>query len=277
MVNKEKVVIIDWSIFLNMSAYASRNVQMHPTYLAMTMILGNLKKIGIEPCDEIIIACDHMGSWRKQYIPQAKADRQEIREKSGINWTDVYAKFDDLLEKLMESTTWNVVKIPHIEADDIMSIASRYYNDKEVILLTMDGDLNQCWHYENVKIFSPHRKMKRYKVRPKNFNVYTLIAKMVNTIGHNNLDIAIENEDDYNLKEKCITLINLPEWVEQAVIEKLEKLQSKTDDIEKFPFHKLKERYGSLYNSKKDIITYEQCVAREERKKKRKKKQKVKK
>lgn len=277
MVNKEKIVIIDWSIFLNMSAYASRNVKMHPTYLAMTMILGNLKKIGIEPCDEIIIACDHMSSWRKQYIPQAKADRQEIREKSGINWTEMYAKFDELLEQLKESTTWNVIKIPHIEADDIMSIASRYYEDKEVILLTMDGDLNQCWHYENVKIFSPHRKMKRYKVRPKNFNVYKLIAKMVNTKGHNNLIIDISNEDDYKLKEKCVTLITLPEWVEQAVIEELEKLQPKIDDVEKFPFHKLKERYGSLYNSKKDIITYAQCEAREERKKKRKKKQKAKK
>lgn len=272
---KEKIIILDWSVFLNMSAYASRNIQIHPTYLAMTMVLGSLKKIGVEPCDEIIIACDHMSSWRKDFIAQAKADRKELREKSGINWTETYANFDNLLERLKESTNWHVVKIPHVECDDIMAVACRYYKDKEVILVTTDSDLEQCWHYENVKLYSPHAKTKSYKIRPKNFNIYKVIAKMVATKGHNNLDIPIENEEDYKLKEKCVSLITLPEWIEKAVTEELNKIVAKNDNIDKFPFHKLKERYGSLYNNKKDVITYEKCITKAERKKKRK--QKVKK
>lgn len=274
MESKEKVIVVDWSIFLNMATHTAFKMpgRMQPTYLAMTMILGNLKRIGVEPCDEVIIACDHLSSWRKQYIPQAKADRQEIRDKSGINWTEIYEQFNTLLEQVKQSTNWNVVQVPHIEADDIMSTCCRYYNDKEVILLTMDGDLELCFHYSNVKIFSPHRQMKRYKIRPKNFNVYKAIARMVTTKGHNNLDIPIENEDDYAIKEMCVNLIKLPEWVENKIKDELVKLKTKTDDIGNFPFNSLKERYGSLYNSKKDIITYAQCVAKEERKQKKKKK-----
>jgi len=277
MEQKEKIIVIDWSVFLNMATYASLKIaSQQPTYLAMTMILGNLKKIGVDPCDEIIIACDHMGSWRKQYIPQAKEDRKELRKKSGIDWDSIYAKFNDLLEKVEKSTTWQVIKIPHIEADDIMSVCCRFYKDKEVVLLTMDGDLNQCWHYNNVKIFSPHRLMKRYKVKPKNFNICKVIAKMVATKGHNNLDIELATEEDYATKELCVNLIKLPDWVENSIVKELEVFEPKIDNIEDFPFHTLKNRYGSLYNSKDKIITYEQCVAKEERKKKRKK-QKVKK
>lgn len=277
---KEKVIVIDWSIFLNMATHSAVKMphRPKPTYVAMSMILGNLRKIGVEPCDEVIIACDHLSSWRKQYIPQAKADRQEIRDKSGIDWSAIYEQFNELLEQIIQSTNWQIVKIPHVECDDIMAVACRYYPDKEVVLLTMDGDLELCFHYPNVKIFSPHRLMKRYKLRPKNFNVYKAIARMVATKGHNNLDIPLENEDDYAIKELCVDLIKLPEWVEKAVVTELDKLVAKDDSIDLFPFPSLKQRYGSLYNSKENIITYEQCVAKEERKKnKKKKKQKVKK
>ncbi len=275
---KEKVIVIDWAMFLHMSAHASEKHNMPiPTYLAMAMILGNLKKIGLEPWDEVIIGCDHMSSWRKEFIPQLKEDRKEAKEKSGMDWDKIYSSFNDLLDKIKISTNWNIVEIPHVEYDDIASVCCRYYKDKEVVLLTMDSDLELCWHYNNVKIFSPHRLMKRYKVRPEKFNVYKLLAKMVANKGHNNLNISINTEEDYKLKEKCIDLINLPEWVEQSIKENLEKLQSKSDDINNFPFHKLKETYGSLYNNKNNIITYEQCIKKEERKKKKKKLKKAKK
>jgi len=267
---KEKVIVIDWSLLLHMSVHASRTANMYAPYMATTMLLGSLKRIGLEPCDEVIIACDGKHNWRKDLIPQIKADRVPLDK-------EIYQKFNELLERLKESTFFHVLWLDHIEADDIASVCCRYYKDKEVILISSDGDWELLWKYDNVKIYSPHAKMKRYKVRPNNFNVYKVIVDMVMTKGHNNLNIPIENEDNYKLKEKCIDLTNLPEWVEETVKKELDKLEPKEDNIDLFPFHKLKERYGSLYNCKKNIITYEQCVAKEERKKRRKKKQKVKK
>ncbi len=84
---KGKIICIDWSIFLNMSANAVLNIggQMTAGYLAMTMILGNLKKIGVDPWDEVFVCCDHMGSWRKDLAKDFKADREEQREKSKVN------------------------------------------------------------------------------------------------------------------------------------------------------------------------------------------------
>jgi len=276
MESKEKIIVVDWSIFLHMATYASTRMSMQATYMAMTMILGNLKKIGVDPCDEVIIACDYKGSWRKDYIPQAKADRQAVKDKSGIDWDKIYSEFNELLEKVGVSTNWNIVKIPHIECDDIMAVCCRYYKDKEVVLLTSDSDLEQCWNYDNVKIFSPHRLKKSYKIKPKNFNICKVIAKLVATKGHNNLNINLENEEDYATKELCVTLMTLPKWVEDKIKEELDKLQPKSDNIDEFPFNGLKERYGSLYNNKDNVITYEKCVAKEERKTAKKKKLKLK-
>ena len=267
---KEKVIVIDWSLLLHMSVHASRKANMYAPYVATTMILGSLKRIGLEPCDEVILACDGKHNWRKDLIPQVKADRVPLDK-------EIYQKFNELIEQINNSTFFHIIWLDHIEADDIASVCCRYYKNKEIILVSSDSDWELLWQYDNVKIYSPHPKSKRYKIRPKNFDIYKRLAKMVLTKGHNNLDIAIENEEDYKLKEKCIDLIHLPEWVEENVRKELDKLESKTDNIDLFPFHKLKERYASLYNCKKDIITYEQCIAKEERKKKRKSKQKVKK
>jgi len=270
LTNKDKIIVVDWSLLLYMSVHASRKANMYAPYIATTMLLGSLKRIGVDPCDEVILACDGRDNWRKSLIPQTKADRVPLDK-------EIYISFEKLLKDIEKSTFFHVVWLEHIEADDIASVCCRYYKDREVVLVSSDSDWEQLWHYPNVKIYSPHAKTKAYKIRPNNFNIYKRIAKMVTTKGHNNLDISLENEEDYKLKEKCINLIELPDWVEKNIREKLSELKPKTDNIELFPFNKLKERYGSLYNDKRKILTYEKCIAKAERKKKRKKKQKVKK
>jgi len=268
---KEKIIAVDWSIFLNMATHAATNLSLPATYLAMTMILGNLKKIGVNDNDKIFICCDYLSSWRKSFIKTTKEDRKELREKSNIDWDKIYKDFDELLLKVDLGTDWHVLKLEHLEADDIMSILCKYYKEKEVVLLTMDSDLEQTWFYDNVKIFSPHRKCKRYKIRPKNFDINKVLTKMILTKGHNNLGIP-KGTEEYDLKKLCVDLIELPEWIEKTVINKLNTLPIKGEDVEIIPFDKIRNRYLELKTDKSKIITYEECVKKLERKKKKSKK-----
>ena len=82
-----------------MATNASGNCDLEPTFMAMTMILGNLKKIGLEPDDLVIIACDGRDNWRKKYLPETKGDRKEIESKFQERFPGVYEKFDALLDK----------------------------------------------------------------------------------------------------------------------------------------------------------------------------------
>ncbi len=273
-----KVIVIDWSIFLKMSTSASENCDLNPTFIAMTMILGNLKKIGLEPDDLVIIACDGRHNWRKKYIEQTKVDRAEGEKKFQERHPGIYQKFDELLMKLDRATDWHILKFDELEADDIMACASKYFGDildRPVVLLTMDSDMAQLWHYLNVKWFSPHRQMKRYKIKPDNFNVIKLIAKMVLTKGHNNLGVP-QNDEEYKIKKLCTDLIHLPEWIENTCFEAFKELQPKEEHSELLGSPTLIERYNSLYNDTDKIVTYEKSVKIAERKKKKKQKKKLK-
>lgn len=264
-----KVIVLDWGIFLHRSIWATLNNPNVPsTYTCLNMIFGCLKRIGIEEDDTVLVAVDFLKSWRKQYEEGYKADRKQKKDESPIDWKYQYGLMNDLLLDLEEATNWHVIKLEHIEADDIMAVASRTFTTKEVILVTYDSDLEQCWHYPNVKIFSP--KTKRYKIPPAKFNVYELIAKKINKEASDNLVNPILTKADYHNRLTCINLLELPNEVEDKIKEALNNLQPKISEPELLPFSSLIPRYKDLYVHNK-IETYEHSVKYKERKEKQKK------
>lgn len=265
-----RVIVVDWSLFLYMSYHASKKAPMPATYIMMTMILGDLKKIGANKEDTIIIAGDGRNNWRKTFIKQVKADRTPLD-------SSVYAEFDKLLEQVKQGTDFHIIRLDRIEADDIASVTAKYFSDKEVILLSSDSDWEMMWYYPNVKIFSPHSKSKRYKIKPPRFDIKREIAKRVMREGHNNLGVP-ETAEDYKVKKKCTDLINLPEWVENKIVKELENINyNKKYDVTNLPFKTVRQRFHTLYIDKSKVVTYESCIKRKERKKKKRKKKSKKK
>lgn len=272
-----KIIFIDWGIFMFRAIFSSlNNPQVPSTYTCLNMILSCLKKIGVEPEDKIIIAVDSK-SWRKDYSKEYKSNRKETREKYPINWEEEWKKFDWLLEQLDKATDFSIIKEYGLEADDIMAVGSRVFKDKTVILCTFDNDMEQLQVYDNVKIFSPLKKAKgqrgAYKVKPKNFNAYKLITKKINKEVSDNLVSPILSQENYDKRLMLVTLLELPENIENLVKEKLQNLPEKELNLELFPFKNLRKRYMDIYNSDKKI-TYEYCVQLEEKRKKRRRKAK---
>jgi len=270
---KNKIVVLDWGIFMHRAIFASKNnTAVHPCYTCLSMILGNLKRIGINEGDKIFVAVDFLKSWRKQYEEEYKANRAKQREDSGIDFPKLYKDFNAFIDDLDIATDWHFIKLEHLEADDIMAVACRYFKDTEVILVTYDSDLEQCWAYDNVKIFSPLSK--KWKVKPNTFNPHLFIAKKIEKEVSDNLVNPILNEEDYENRMACVNLLELPEWVEHKVVESFNNLNNKVAHPNKMPFPSLRERYRTLYTDKSKIIDYDKQVLKE---KKVKKKSKVKK
>ena len=269
-----KVIILDYGMYLHRSIFASvNNPKIPSTYTCLNMMISNLKKIGIDPDDRIIVAVDEGRSWRKDIETSYKANRKAAREKYPINWTEEYQKFNDLLDSIDQATDWNVIAIKGLEADDIMAVGSRYFKDNEVILVTFDSDLEQMWAYNNVKIFSPTKKFKggkgAYKIPPPNFNVYKLLSKKIEKETADNLVNPVLTQADYEKRKTVVSLLELPENIENAVKEKLSTLEDKEPNIDLLPFRTIREKIMSIYNSDK-IITYEQCVERLKKQKRKK-------
>jgi len=276
-----KVIILDYGMFLHRAIFSWRNRKNIPMeYTLLSMIVSSLSKIGLEPYDIVIVAVDGRHSWRKDIEEEYKANRKAYRDSfDDINWQDMYKKSDILLDKINKGTDWHIIKENGLEADDIMAVGCRYFNNKEIILCTFDSDLEQCFIYDNVKIFSPLKKAKgskgAYKVKPKNFNVYKLISKKIEKEVSDNLVNPILNEEDYEKRKQCVSLIELPEIIENKIINIFDNLKEKEKiDINYIPFITIRKRINKLYNDKNKKIDYDYCVKLETKRRKRKRRKK---
>lgn len=266
MEHNGKIIVIDWNCIVFSAIFVQKYCPKIPlTYNILNMILSNLLKIGVNQKDTIIIAVDKGHSWRKDYDPQYKAGRKEAREKhTEINWSDTWEQVNKLLILLDIATNFHIIAIDSLEADDIEAVATKYFKNNEVVLLTFDADLEQILDRPNVKIFSP--KSKKYKF---NDNPLKLLAKKIQKESADGLTNPVLNEKEYDIRNLIVNLRELPDFVETPIIEAFKNLEPKEPDIEEFPFKSLKEKYLNLYNDKSKLVTIEKCKKQFERKKKR--------
>ena len=248
-----KVIVIDWGYLTFSGIFAYKmNKQVPLGYTILSMLLGNLFKVGVNEQDKVFIAVDYGHSWRKQYDNNYKAGRKAQREKqTDINWEQCFSEVNRLLDKLDAALPFHILKVQGFEADDFMAYATKYYSDREVIIISADSDLEQLLARPNVKIFSP--KSKKWK---KDIDPYQLLAKKIRKEAADGLSSEILTEADYEKRRLIVDLLNLPDFVESTVKNIFDNLESKPEDIGAIPYRTLQSRYMKLYTDKSKIISF---------------------
>lgn len=278
------------------------------TYHYMNTCMSVLKKIGITKDDLVIIARDARMSWRKAFMPEYKAQRKAHRETyKHINWKSQFQKINELEQKLHESTNWHFLLLGKafnysdliwtkegqefeldknksfdydqefgIEADDIQAVCAIKFPDKEVILVTIDEDLDQLCYFQNVKIFNPNLKFKSQKGCYKTgIEPIKLLEKKIR-LGDKSDNIIVDkkndNEFEVNRRKLVIDLLKLPDFVESKVNNVLHTLTKKDVNYSKLPFpNSLGKKFDEIYGQSK-VISFEDAIKSNERKEKLKKK-----
>ena len=246
MIEKNKVILVDWGIFMFRSIFCWKNNRnVPPTYTTLSMLISCLKTIGCHPDDLIIIAIDSpLGSWRRDIDFQYKANRKANREKhKDINWTEMFTMFKDLLIKLKEATPFIQIVIDKLEADDIIAASCRFYKDKDVIIVSGDSDYEMLAQYSNVKVFSP--KAKKYKYIP---NPTAILASKIKKETADNLISPLVTEEDYKRREMLVNLLKLPDNIEDQVINRLSNIEVNNNfNITCLPFGEMRRRFMDIY------------------------------
>lgn len=238
-------------------------------YSCLRSFIYILQRLGIKRDDTVIVAIDGRGNWRKDIVKEYKGNRKDLREKSGIDWGYWFDKFNVMIEKLKESTPFHYIRLDKIEADDIISAGCRKFSDSECIIVSSDSDFEQLAAYPNVKIFSPLSK--GYKIVK---NPYKVLRNKIKREASDNLISPVVTEDDYKKREMVVSLLKLPEVVEEKVLDSLENLCYNEFNPELFPFASLVNKFEDIYNSKK-IQNYAGRAKPKKKKQKRKAKKNV--
>ena len=120
---------------------------------------------------EMIIACDAGNNWRRQIFPYYKANRRKNREKSELNWNQIFETLGKVREELKEYFPYRVIQIDGAEADDIIgTLADMFGNTSEkILIMSGDKDFVQLQRYMNVKQYDPVQKKWRTTNDPDRF------------------------------------------------------------------------------------------------------------
>jgi 5'-3' exonuclease len=240
-----RIILIDNGNIQFRAIFAYRNNPSIPvTWTYMNMISGYLNKLNVTLEDQILM-CQDYGSWRKEIDKTYKAQREEFRQsyEEKAWWQKRYDEFNDLYKKLDIALPFAWIKKYKCEADDVISVACRYYKDKEIIIISSDKDLEMLLSFPNVKIFSPISKKFKKIANP----TKVLLDKIQGDVS-DNLLTKPSSEAEFERRKKIVDLISpLPDFVEQPIKEELSKIMPKNLYLHKIPFNSIRVKFAKIY------------------------------
>lgn len=299
--------IFDWErqTILKSEGKSDANFIMEPDYTYFKVMISLLKKVVVQRGDKVIIALDARNSWRRAFYPIYKGQRHAGRQAhKTIDWGHHYNRLDRMNAILNKATDWHFVKISSfatffdlvktdegqkfkiddgrymetddfgIEADDIMACCAKYYSDREVILVSIDADLDQLCFYPLTKMFSPNLKLGVSKTSPK--GCYKIVSSPLDIladkvrkgdVSDNILVTDDDTEEQAEIRRFIINLIELPSFVEKPIIKVLDELKPKTIHYDDLPFKNSlgkPENYNKIYLLDSQV-TYEDAIKAHEK------------
>jgi len=244
---KSKVVLVDWGVLLFRAIFVWRMNRAIPmSYTALNIMLSCLADVGVTLDDLVVIAVDGRDSWRKKIDSNYKANRKEFREGFvDVDWENKFAESAALLDNIEGATPFYTIQISHLEADDIIATAVRYYQPQECVIISSDKDYEQLAAYKHVKIYS--ERSHHYKIIA---NPYKILAQKIRKEPADNLTTEVTNEEEYKKRELVVSLLSLPPNIEQEVHAALKTITgTKTFEIDTLCYHSLVDRLRTLFES----------------------------
>jgi hypothetical protein len=138
------------------------------------MILNSIRSYNMKfknQFGEMIITCDAGNNWRREIFPYYKANRRKNRQKSELNWSQIFDTLNKVRDELKEYFPYRVIQIDGAEADDIIgTLVHKFGNTSEpILILSGDKDFVQLQRYNNVKQYDPVQKKWRITNDPDRF------------------------------------------------------------------------------------------------------------
>ena len=112
---------------------------------------------------DMVIACDNRVYWRREIFPYYKAHRKAWREKSELDWNQIWSSMNQIKEELRTVFPYKYIDVDGCEADDIIGTLCHEFgrelnNGEPILILSGDKDFVQLQKYANISQYDPVRK-----------------------------------------------------------------------------------------------------------------------
>lgn len=209
-------------------------------HICLNAIRNIINKFKVKYGDEIVIACDGKGNWRKKEFEYYKASRQKSRNESNLNWTQIFEKFDSFKSELKNNFLhYKVIEVDSAEADDIIYCCAKYCveKNKPLCIVSGDKDLVQLQRYKNIIQYDAvHKKIKTVD-SPVDFLYYQIFkGDAVDGIPN-----VLSPTNSYVIGKRCTPLreSKIKQWLDNPLFDKDPKIVLGDEIYERYKLNKL--------------------------------------
>ncbi len=128
------------------------------------MILNTIRmyKQKFKDYGEVVVVTDAGGNWRREVFPEYKASRETTRDKSSVDWDELFRITNMVFDEITENFPYRTMKVWGTEADDCIAqivIGTQEFGAYEdIMIVSADKDFAQLQKYSNVEQYSPMTK-----------------------------------------------------------------------------------------------------------------------
>jgi len=119
---------------------------------------------------ELVLCYDSKHYWRRKEFPYYKGTRKKDREKSSLDWNEIFEVLNRIRDEIKENLPYKVIEVDGAEADDVIAslVKDQAYRNirlqnnmqppQKVLIMSGDKDFQQLQRYKFVSQYNPIQK-----------------------------------------------------------------------------------------------------------------------
>jgi hypothetical protein len=175
---------------------------------------------------ELVLCYDSKNYWRRAAFPYYKGTRKKDREKSSLDWNEIFEVLNRIRDEIKEYLPYKVIEVDGAEADDLIAclVKDQAYRNirlqnnmqpaKKVLILSGDKDFQQLQRYKFVHQYNPIQKKFVMCEDPKQY----LLEHIIKGDRGDGIPNYLSDDDTFvsGKRQRPLSKVKLARWVDMA-------------------------------------------------------------
>jgi hypothetical protein len=222
LVDMNQVCISNLMVSLSTSQTISEGLVRH-------MVLNSLRyyrsKFSKE-YGELVLCYDSKHYWRRKEFPYYKGTRKKDREKSSLDWNEIFEVLNRIRDEIKENLPYKVIEVDGAEADDVIAslVKDQAYRNirlqnnmqppQKVLIMSGDKDFQQLQRYKFVSQYNPIQKKFVMCEDPKKY----LLEHIIKGDRGDGIPNYLSDDDTFvsGKRQRPLSKVKLERWLDMS-------------------------------------------------------------
>jgi len=175
---------------------------------------------------ELVLCYDSKHYWRRKEFPYYKGTRKKDRQKSSLDWNEIFELLNKIRDEIRDHMPYKVVEVDGAEADDVIAslvrdqamrnirLQNNMQPAKKVLILSGDKDFVQLQRYKFVNQYNPIQKKFMNGIDPK---VY-LLEHIIKGDRGDGIPNFLSDDDTFvsEKRQRPLSKVKLARWIDMS-------------------------------------------------------------